>query len=193
MNLHTSPGLLSSLPLGSARSGGERDLTVDCWDCCCFSCCSWFNLFSASVSFCCSCSSWARCSCLTNSIFSCRQNGNKKKNWSNITSNNTFQRSLHSKFIPRKSLRVTTTFCKCCSLFCHHSVLQIWLKYQTDHYKSHGGKTEKSYARKKGKKNIVQTREGKEIKSSTCKNPSQAMERKKSFKQAENPPKKKLF
>lgn len=79
MNLHTSPGLLSSLPLGSARSGGERDLTVDCWDCCCFSCCSWFNLFSASVSFCCSCSSWDQCSCLTNSIFSCRQNGNKKK------------------------------------------------------------------------------------------------------------------
>ena len=67
----TSPGLRSSVALCSARSGGERDLTMACWDCCCcFSCCNLLYLFSASVSFCCSLSNCARCSSWMTSTFS---------------------------------------------------------------------------------------------------------------------------
>ena len=71
--LPTSAGLLSSVPLGNVRSGGDRDLTtLDCWGCCCFSCCNRVKLFSVSVSFCCILSSWARCSSWITSSFSCR-------------------------------------------------------------------------------------------------------------------------
>ena len=66
----TSPGRRSSVALCSARSGGERDLTIDCWDCCCFSCCNLLNLLSASVNFCCTLANWARCSPSITSSFS---------------------------------------------------------------------------------------------------------------------------
>lgn len=90
----TSPGLRSSVALCSARSGGERDLTADCWDCCCFSCCNLLNLFSASVSFCCSLSNCARCSSWMTSSFSlnttiCRGNWRRNttgQNWPIVNS-----------------------------------------------------------------------------------------------------------